>query len=532
MSQQIINKYQKIGLFSLILAFPIIIYLYFLKWKTPVLYGDDVGIWINCLNLDNFYEKINFPLIYGKYRPIQGIIVSFLIETFQKNLDAYYIFNVLIQTLMTLSFALIINMFLRCPIYSLVISLTLGLSKYTLWNMTQLFNGGALEGTAIIFFLLSLFFVLRTIIANKDDINPAKKQNGIISSIFFANLASYTHERYIVLLPFIILLVVFFPTLKILDWKQKVGLTLMSLFSILINIVIKTYIYSTPFFVGTGGTNISISFTSIFDLFTQGILSIFQINTGPEHQVGIPFSYLPPLHQVLPVVVSVILLLILILYTSMVGRTFTLRIKENYWILYFSKQFYNYNPNFYIFIFLVGLLILLLIPAVMTITLDQRFLQAPFSVFILIVVIAINDLVKKQHFKNLLFLVLTFLILWSDFIYLSKGESKIYFILAQQTATIFKKAVENETIRTNPENLYIWQKTEDVNIQNALKWYLFDGAFFEFYQKKKKRLLYLTPTSEKISIDKNTDQIIYIGRHGIIDLTDFYLQDSIPQSLK
>ena len=96
-----------------LIAIPVIIFLYFLNWKTTAAYGDDLFTYKEYLKLHTFSERINLPVQFGKYRPLHGMSISFIIELFQKNLTGYYFFNIAVQTINAWLFALIINLFLR-----------------------------------------------------------------------------------------------------------------------------------------------------------------------------------------------------------------------------------------------------------------------------------------------------------------------------------------------------------------------------------------------------------------------------------
>src|SRR5439155_27065767 len=90
-------------------------------------------------------------------------------------------------------------------------------------------------------------------------------------------------------------------------------------------------------------------------------------------------------------------------------------------------------------------------------------------------------------------------------------------------------------IRYNTEKLYIWEKLKDVNGENAIKWTISDGYFFEFYQVKNKKIIFVDSIYQKsysfkdssfLNFNKGTEQIIYI-KNNIIDITPEYLKDSL-----
>ena len=498
----------------------VIIYLYFLKWKTNTAYGDDLFIYREYLKLHTFSEKINLPVPNGKYRPLHGMSISFLIELFQKNLNGYYFFNVAIQTINALLFASILNLFLKSPFFALLLGLTVGLSRLFYFNIAQLLNGGALEGLAMVFFLAFLYFLCKAFISNG---GPRQKSKALLASIVFANLSIYTHERYIILFPFIILAVFLSPSLKEINLRTRTILSSAALISLVLNVVIKKSVFSLPFFVGTAGTNIEFSFSSAVSFFFEAILTLFQINSGPEYLVGIPFWALPRLNKILALVFAAGTIAIFILYFVQVRNFFQLKQKDG-------------QSGFFDFLLLSLLGIMLLIPATITIRLEQRWLEASFSIFILLVIIALNNLTFKYIRKNYALLSFFILFLWTDFNYLSKGGDNFSMSYSAKLASGVKQAIDNGTLSHNTDQLYIWEKLRRENDEQAIWWVLGGGYFFEFYQGKPKQISFADSIYNKAysfafssfpGFNKSTAQIIYLLNNKVYDLSQDYLQDSL-----
>jgi len=517
------NRNQTLQLAVFVLAIPVIIFIYFLNWKTTAAYGDDLYMYKEYLKLHSFSDRINLPVQFGKYRPVHGMSVSFIIELFQKNLNGYYVFNIAVQTINALLFALIIDLFLKSPFLSLLLGLMVGLSRLFYFNIAQLINGGALEGLAMAFFLGCLYFLCKAFTSKA---GLPQKMRALLGSIVFANLAMYTHERYIILLPFIILVIFLSPSLKEISLRMRAVLSLTALISLILNVAIKKSVYSLPFFVGTGGTNIEFSLSSAISFFFDAILTLFQVNTGPEYLVGIPFSGLPLFNKLLVFVFAIGIIAILALYFVRVRKFFQLNQKED------QSVFFN-------FLLLSLLGIILLVPATITIRLEQRWLQAPFSVFALLVIIALNTLPFKYRSGNkyALLLFFTFFLL-TDFNYLKKGVPNFSMSYSTRLASGVKEAIDNGTISPNSEQLYIWEKRRNENDEQAIRWILASGYFFEFYQNKAKQITFADSVYDKSypfafssfpGFNKNTSQIIYLLNNKIYDLTPDYLKDSLKR---
>lgn len=504
------------------LPIPILVYVYFSNWMTTAWYGDDLNIYITYKSLHTIGDKINIDVPYGKFRPIHSASISLLLELFQKNLKLYILFNVAIQSINTFLFARLLNLFLRSPYLSLAFSAILALSRFSLFNIIQLLNGGILEGFAMSFFLLFLYTLLKTII--DDTYTNEKKQKGILISMLFANLSMYTHERYIVTLAFLILVILFFPSLKTLSLKRKMLLVSGAVGSIILNFIIKKYFFSLTFFAGTGGTNISFSFSSALSFLIDGILSILQINSGPEYLTGIQFSSLSPFNKLPVFLILGIIAFIAILYFR--------KIRE----LHATKKLWA-TSHFAVLLFLPVIWGLLLIPAVVTIRLEPRWLQGPFSVLMLMVAIALKNLnIKNSNIKTYLLLALPALIIWSDNNYLSLGGKNIYLYGSNKFASEIKELTTKGIIRPNTQTLYLWETQRDNNTEEGIKWVLMSGNFFQLYQEKNKKLMFVDSNSYKsspsplVNLNKDSVQIIYIGKKTL-DITDEYFQDSLKSFL-
>src|SRR5260221_8377294 len=201
-----------------IFAVPIIIFLYFLQWKTHCVYGDDLNVYSQYMGLKTFSEKMNMPVAALKFRPIHGISIQLLIDSFGKNSNGYYWFNVLIQSINTLIFARLLNLYLKSPFLSLLFGLLLGLSRFAFFNIVQLTSGGALEGLAITFFLCCLYSIVKILRSGNE---KTQSSANFLYAILFANLSTYTHERYIVLFPFLLLVLIVDATLKKVKQRRK-----------------------------------------------------------------------------------------------------------------------------------------------------------------------------------------------------------------------------------------------------------------------------------------------------------------------
>ena len=509
----------------LLLATPFIIYFFFLEWKTNTPYGDDLFMFKTHAEIDTITGKLNLPLLFGKYRPMHGLSVHLLIESFGKNIGGYYFFNVFIQTVNTILFAITVNIFLRKFYISLFFSLTVGLSMFAFFNMTQLLNGGALEGLAMNFFLAAVFFSIKAIHSST---TASQAKRNLIRAYIFANLSMYTHERYLILFLFIILVILIHPhSLRILKGRQKVLLIAAGIFSILLNVLLKKYVYSMPFLMGTASRTIEFSFSSAISFFNDAILSIFLINSGPEYLIGVRFS-------ALPVVNKILVIILLVSFMTLLGFYLIALFRKN------KVEKTASGDSLCTFLLLAILFGLALLPAIVTIRLEPRWLQASFSVFMLMVILAADTITfKKNYFKYILLVLTGILVIATHYTYLKTGADNIYMVYSEKTAATFRDAAIANVIRPTTHNLYIWEKKNDENANTAMRWSLGDGYLFSFYQGYPKRIIFVDSLYEKsrglsdttlVNVNIKKDQIVYYAYRGmgyVTDITRDYLSDTL-----
>lgn len=509
------------GYYALLILIPVLIYYYFHPFRTQVAYGDDLYMFKDFFKLNTWQEKTNLPIQSAKYRPVHGFILYFLINALGKNVALYYIFNAIIQTCITLLSARVLNLFIKNFLLSAFCSLVfIGISRFSYFNMSQLLNGGALEGMALCFFLLTLYHLMKGLL-EKNSTNEQTKH--IWLCLLFANVCVYTHERYIVLFPFIALVMLFFPKLQEIGFYTRAKFAAFAIGSILLNVFLKKFVFEIPFLVGTGGTTIMVTPNTVLTYLTNGVLSLVGVNSGPEYLIGLPFQNLSAIFKVIAILLTLLIIIPLSVYTYQQVKNFKTTTTQE-------------KNAFYLFISLAVLLFVLLVPAVLTIRLEQRWLQAPSVVLLLMVVLSITHITYRRGLQpRLLMSLFVILFISINTKYLYNGVASIYMSSAHDVASDFKKAVDDGVINKETKQMFIWQKQADENTQNALKWSISEGYLFDFYYKKPKTIFfcdsiyqsnYSFPVSALPGFDWHTDQVVY-HEARVIDLTRAYVQDSM-----
>lgn len=527
------NIFKKYPLPFLFLAIFTVVYLYFFYFRTQIATGDDLYTFRDHFNAHTFAEQLKIPMLWGKYRPINAISFNTIILFFNKNLFLYYLYNTLILSINIFIFALLLNYFLNSYLYSFLFSLTMGLSRFFYYHICQLLIGGGLEGLALVFFLLIILYTLKAFTNNA--ITERKRYQYLLLSILFGNLAMYTHERYITVFVFTLLIVLFFPKFRQLSALHKTVLSTLSVTSVAANYYIKEYIYSIPFFTGTSATQIEFSFSSAFGFFKESIFSIFEINTGPDYLVGISFAALPTHDKLISAFIAVSLLAIIAIYFYKAPLAI-FRYLISTVVNPAALKKINYPKHLSVVIFLSFLVILCIVPSVVTVRLEQRWLVASYATFVLMIVIMLSDLHFKHNIlKHSFFLLLTLSILWINNSYLYKGLNNFYMHDAQVISQRFKNAIDNGVIQKKTEKLYLWDVHKDVNAQNAIIWSICEGYLFKFYDAGDKQIYLVDSIYKKTDttytyalpdFDTNKCQVILLGAE-LSDITSEYVKDSL-----
>jgi len=490
-----------------------IVYFYYLRWKTDTLYGDDYFQYQHLSSVHSFKDVIGVLLDAQKFRPINSLAAKIIVSVFGKHSEWYYVFNVFIQALNTYFLALLINFFLRLLPLSIILSLVYGLSRFAFYGISELINGGPLEGLALTFFMLCLLYIFKPFVSCDGD--NKEKYKLVLLSLVFANLCMYTHERYVVLVPFVALVAVAFPKSGF-SARQKKRVVAFSLLSIIANIFIKTVVYQIPFFVGTGGTNISFSFSRALSFLIEGLLSIIQINSGPEYLIGTSFNSLDEHKQSKVAILIASLAILLFVYI----------------IIVFVKKKDVVKRNFFIFLFLGVAFGLCLVPAIVTIRLEQRWLQASLAIFVVMISVMIECFRFNNVIKFMMVGSLAMLFIRVNHYYLDKIADNIYLKNAERIAYAFRWGMDEKVIRPKSSELLIWSKKNDKNRNNEIWWAIGGGYLFEFYSTKGKEIEFVDENSNRhidslLSISaKDAIQIIYF-KDQIVDITDWYLRDSL-----
>ena len=437
---------------------------------------------------------------------------------FGKDLHGYFVFNVFIQTFISCVFALILNLFIDSKFLSFFLSLLVGLSRFSYYNIIQLLNGGSLEGLALLVFLLMVYFLMRYFLNKARDARDNYKY--LLYAIVFANIGMYVHERYVVLLPAILLIALLHPVRYKLTIKKRMIICLLAVFSLYINYFLKVNVCHYAFFMGTSNQPMVFSMDRSVGFLQDAVLSIIQLNSGEQGWAGLDYTKIHVIHQIIVMFIVEFLALVIILYAIRMNKAYKSGNKSDLSSLYII-----------VWLFLLGFLCL--VPAVSTIRLEQRWLQAPFCTFILIILIAYTQIqTRYETAKSVLLVLFVCNMFVSDYNYLQGFKEKSYWTGAETTASMYRVAATMGVVKRPAKNLFILAEDKRFN-KDALLWDIGLGRIFDFYNAGNKNIIFLyadcvfndsLQLPYVLSLNKETDQIIKLNGYEPSDYTDAFFK--------
>lgn len=336
----------------------------FLPWEPKVFFADDLyALW--AFYDGTFSSTIHQALtgaIFEKYRPIFQLICYVLFSVFGKSLTPYLAFNLIVQGLNAVLFFLIASKLSYQKFFvPFILTLAFASSRLALYQITQII--GPVESIALTFFLGMLYCLLRSL-------NTPKPNVWQYLAIAAIALSMYTHERYIVVLPWLAAVLFFSSsTDKNTTLTSRCTVVFFCIALLVSNIIIKYFILHIHFFVGTGGYNISIDYPMIMAHIHEAFFSILGFNTGPAYLIGNAMD-------INPFALGNDLLIYLM------ATIFSLSVLAiNTWSMMMDKN-KNQDQRFYVLGF-ISLIILLLLPPILTIRVEGRWEYAPFALILL-----------------------------------------------------------------------------------------------------------------------------------------------------
>lgn len=419
-----------------------------------VFYGDDLAMFMYTRGGGGTDPHIAALLSYiasSKFRPLFTAVLGLETYLFGKTLGPYHIVNVLINAVGGIVASAVFFQHSGSRVVSALFAATLVASRFAVYQVTQV--TGQVESISFVFFVATVFFASKAVV----DVTTADVKRDEWIALLFAAFAFHTHERYVVVLPW--LLLVFFLTRKEVGRRHRLAVLGVAIAVLMFNVGYKRFVLHSAFFEGTGGQQITISFPSVVDLASQAALSIFGLNTGPDYLVGTKWTALTPEYQSACIVFAIVALLSIL--AAVVRSVRTGRAVISFpWLLVLAAG-------------------LVTAPATMTIRMEQRWELAPFFILLTLVSVCIGQQARRQWCRVVPAIVVV--LLFGSHIAIEFAVSasfpKIFFVNEATYARAVKdRIIGNPAIRTGENVVLIAEASH-------CAWGLLSGhGLFDFYE--------------------------------------------------
>ncbi|SKC81842.1 hypothetical protein SAMN05445504_3194 [Burkholderia sp. CF099] len=348
----------------------------FVPWAPRLFYGDDLFNYM-LYHGDRFQSKwadLFFADSGQKFRFVFSGLMRAQIWLFGKNTTAYFAANVFIHTASSTVLALLVYKCCRNWVVALALSLIAATSHLGVYEVTQ--ATGQVESLGLFFCMLTLWAVFEwNAVCNIEAGTRAKSRLEWLA-VCCAFLAFNSHERYIVLLPWLGLFFVLGKQAG--TFSKRIAFIGVCVLLIGTNFLIKRWIFHSNFFQGTGGQPLAIHFSSIAALSSEAVLSIIGVNHGPQYLTGAEWSDFSLFVRAMSLIFAATSLALVVLVIARRRKGSDFQAEPSRWWLYCAI-----------------LIALLLLPAVLTIRMEQRWELGPFYLFLTITAAGFGVLIER-----------------------------------------------------------------------------------------------------------------------------------------
>lgn len=365
---------------AIVLVFAFFVFLTwvrFRKWEPSLFYGDDLFNYMlyHGDRFQSYWGALFFSDTGQKFRFVFSALMRLEIFVFGRNIGSYFLTNVVIHSASATTLYVIANRLSR-NWWAAILLATLGATSHlAVYEVTQ--ATGQVESLGLLFCMLMILSVL---LAGGADALDAEQTAGWRtkykwSSLVFAFLAFNSHERYIVLLPWLMMFFVLHGRAG--SIKPRVAFFCTCAVLVITNFLIKRLVYHSNFFQGTGGQPLAFNAGSVESLLSEAVLSIVGVNHGPQYLTGAEWMDFSPSVRLASISFAITCI-------GVAGFAFACEPRR-------ASGRINWPSG------LVVLIGLLLLPATLTIRMEQRWELAPFFLGLLIVARGLNRLAEVKR---------------------------------------------------------------------------------------------------------------------------------------
>lgn len=440
--------------------------IWFCDLRFYTMMGDDIYSWFQWSNKTSFWEAFT-DASANKYRPVLDVIHFILFKLFSYNYQLFFYFNILLNYVVIFAlYKLVQKISNQNNVIAFVISIIYLTSRFSYYNILQLY--GIMEAVCLFLLLLIINFSV--------DFIRTGRSNFAFYSLGINLIIVFTHERYIALIPFLFFILLFNDSIK----GTLKRILLLSLFvPLLLNFLLKKFVFNTRFLEGTLYVPLEFNPLSIVKLLISGFLTIMGINAGPAYLNGISFKDVDTLTNI---VIGIIISLFIFIGILTVFQYRRLDLSERKKELKIA--------------FLWGALFFsLLLVSSIAIIQELRWLYAPFVVFLIYLSYQSSKVSLHPIAKYAVLVLLCFFIARND-MYYKTFLPNVFFVEARKIAD----SVYDETIKkygTEIKNYAVY-----IEKNRQLDWPLLGSLFFTLYSGDKSFTVNYVDDVRKIKLNK------------------------------
>lgn len=349
-----------------------------LIWFLPLMgqgaiMGDDIGVF----TVEDFGNRALWrEFLYqgsNRYRPIFELILNLYSRAFGKTYELYFLANVFVNIIISIAIFFLIKRITRNNhILSMAGICIYILAPFSYYNILQVI--GVLESYSLLFLVLMMHQLLSF---------WQGKRGRIFAALAFLTLMIFTHERYVVMAPWCVIIVLCSDGTK---WREKITYSLLMLLPLALNIFLKEVVFGSRFMEGTAFEPIEFDVLRIISLFICSMATVLGLNIGPEYLNGFNFFLYPRKLKLLALAAVGLAFLLFCVYI------FTVIIRE-------KDKKRRIRELLLMFIAASGIGALILCSSV-TIRVEMRWLYSPFVVYLLYLMYVVSRVKISTFIRN------------------------------------------------------------------------------------------------------------------------------------
>ncbi len=456
-----VNSLTRLGPAALALYCLALTALCFWRWAPSTWFGDDLNgyHWFLTGNFPNSPLQALSVDFAEKYRPIYALVSEGLFSLFGPHLARYILLNMLVNALCGVILAKIAYGLSGNSRLIAVLAATMAvMSRFLLYQVAQV--NGLLEGLGYLFFL---FMVAATTgLHTESGANNARTQKLAASAVAAEWLLIFTHERYLAVTPWLVIMLWAAPGFRRLLVRERAAIVIGALGAPALNLFWKGAVLRMSLFVGTGGTHLQLDSASIGTHVRQAALSLLGFNDGPAFLIGRALTNRPSGLGLIAASFVCLLTTLAVLGLVAARRRATGPARVT-WLI----------PAGY-----VCLALLILGPPVLTIRLEQRWLVEPFALLIMTAAWFAGQIACGR--RRLAILLVSGLAITSALLDLSLNRcfSDVFFVSSRQAAESVRKILISAPDAPGATGI--------LAPPDICDWVLLKGYFFTFYAPSKR----------------------------------------------